>query len=136
MSRGGFFSWGNAAPLLLLFVGFLVIGVLSSASALAIRIKADPELTTGELQSQIDTSIAIMVMSILFSLIGATLYHNSFATSGIGMMFIIFGLFLLWPVSAVLAVRGRGVGRERLLVGHGLIALLVSGLLLSILIHG
>jgi hypothetical protein len=54
---------------------------------------------------------------------------------GTGTMLAIAGMFLLWPVSAVLAVRGRGVGRSVLLIGHSLIALFVIVLLLSVLIH-
>jgi hypothetical protein len=135
MSGGGFFSYGNAAPLLLLFVGLVVVGLLAAIAAIAIRLTADSELTRGESQPQIDSSIAILAISVLLSTIGAILYHYSPAESGIAIMFIIVGIFLLWPVSVVLAVRGRGSGREALLVGHGLIALLVLVLLLSILIY-
>jgi hypothetical protein len=135
MSGGGFFSYGNADPLLLLLAGFVVVGLLAAVAAIAIRLSADSELTTGESQPQVDSSIALLVISVLLSIIGAVLYHYSPAESGIAMVFIIVGIFLLWPVSALLAVRGRGSGREALLVGHGLIALLVLVLLLSILIH-
>jgi hypothetical protein len=135
MSSGGFFSYGNAAPLLLLFGGTVVIGFISALAAIAIRLRADSELTTGELQPQIDSSIVILVISVLLSVIGAVLYHNSSAESEKWMMLVIVGIFLLWPVSAVVTVRGKGAGREVLLMGHGLIATLVALLLLSIFIH-
>ena len=135
MSDGGFFSYGYAAPLLLLFAGTVVIGLLSSVAAIAVRLRAGSEFTTGESQSQIDTSIVILVISSLLSILGAFLYHNSSAETGIGMMLIIVGICLLWPVSAVLTFRGRGAGREVLLAGHGLIAFLVAVLLLSVIIH-
>src|ERR1700733_13264756 len=116
MSGGGFFSYGNADPLLLLLAGFVVVGLLAAVAAIAIRLSADSELTTGESQPQVDSSIALLVISVLLSIIGAVLYHYSPAESGIAMVFIIVGIFLLWPVSALLAVRGRGSGREALLV--------------------
>jgi hypothetical protein len=116
-------------------VGSIVIELFSAIAAIAIRLRADSDLTTGELQSQIDVSIVFLLISVLLSIIGAVIYHNSRAESGLGEMFIIVGIFLLWPVSAALTVRGRGAGREALLVGHGLTALLMSVLLLSIFIH-
>jgi hypothetical protein len=133
MFDGGFFSYGNAAPLLLLFAGTVVIGLFSAVTAIAVRLRADSELTTGESQPQIDGSIAILMISGLASILGAIIYH--YWDDGIGSMLAVVGIFILWPVSAVLAIRGRGVGREVLLVGHGLIALLVAILLLSVLIH-
>ena len=51
------------------------------------------------------------------------------------MLLAVVGVFILWPLSAAFGLRGRGAGREPLMVGHGLIAVLMVVLLLSILVH-
>jgi hypothetical protein len=131
---GGFFAFSNAGPLLLLFFGAVVIGAFTSAAAILIRLRADSELTSGESQQQIDTSIIILVISSVLSIVGAYLYHWT-TEYGTGMLLAIVGIFLLWPLSAVFGFRGRGAGREVLVVGHGLIAVLMVMLLLCILVH-
>jgi hypothetical protein len=129
----GWFSVGLAGPLALLFLGFLAIGLLFSGASIVVRQRADYELTAGKSQRKIDWAIAILVVSNLLSILGGYLYHNSSAETGAGMMLFIFAIFLLWPVSAILTLRGRGAGRKVLLVGHGLIALLISVVLLSVI---
>jgi hypothetical protein len=99
-----------------------------------VRLRADSELTAGESQPRIDSAIAILAISVALSILGAIIYHN--LDDGAGMVLVIVGIFLLWPVSAVLAIRGRGVGRSVLLMGHGLIALWLAVILLTVLIHG
>jgi hypothetical protein len=133
MAGNGIFSLGLIAPLLLLFVGPVGIGLLCSVVAIVVRRRADSELSSGESQSQIDTSIALLAISALLS--ACSLIPTRDAVFGTGTTLAIIGMFLLWPVSAVLAIRGRGVGRKVLLVGHGLIAVWVLVLVLSILIH-
>jgi hypothetical protein len=135
MFSGGLFALGEAGPLLFLFLGPSVIGLLFSGAAIFVRLRADSEATAGETQPKIDTAIAVFAISGLLSILGLIL-NRYWVDTGTGMMLAIVGIFLLLPVSAVLAIRGRGAGREVLLVGHGLVALLVSVLLLSILIHG
>ncbi|MGA3048754.1 MAG: hypothetical protein ABSD67_19130 [Terracidiphilus sp.] len=133
MFVGGFFSYGNATPLLLLLAGTVIIGLSSSGTAIFARIRADADLTAGESQSEIDTAIGIFVISWVLSIFGAFLYHHGL--DGIGQLLVIVGTFVLWPISAFLSLRGRGVGRNELLVGHGLIGLLMAILLLAILVH-
>ena len=133
MSGNGIFSLGLIGPMLLLFVGPVAIGLLFSGLAIFVRLRATSELSSGESQSQIDSSIAVLTISVLLSVGGVIIFRNGMY--GTGTMLAIAGMFLLWPVSAVLAVRGRGVGRSVLLIGHSLIALFVIVLLLSVLIH-
>jgi hypothetical protein len=135
MSGGGFFSFGNADPLLLIFLGEVLIALSFSAAAIAVRFRADPGLAVEDSQPHIDLAIGIFAISGLLSILGAILYHNWAAETGNGMMLIIVGTFVLWPLSAFLTLRGRGVGRSVLLVGHSLIATWVSIFLLAILIH-
>jgi hypothetical protein len=135
MFSDGLFSVGLAGPLLILFLGFLAFGLLFSGASVVVRLRADSEFTAGKSQRKIDWAIAILVISSLLSILGGYLYHNSSAETGTGMMLFIVGIFLLWPVSAILTIRGRGAGRRVLLVGHGLIALLIAVLLLSVIIY-
>ena len=129
----GWFSVGLVGPLALLFLGFLAIGLLFSGASIVVRRRPDSEPAAARSQRKIDWAIAILVVSNLSSILGGYIYHNSAAETGTGMMFVIFGMFLLWPVSAILTLRGRGAGRKVLLVGHGLIALLISVVLLSVI---
>jgi len=99
-----------------------------------VRLRADSEHAAGESQPQIDLAITFLAISVALSILGAIIYQNW--DDGIGSMLAIAGIFLLWPVSAALAILGRGVGRSVLLVGHGLIALWLVAIFLSILIHG
>jgi hypothetical protein len=134
MSGNGIFSMGLIGPLLLLFVGPVGIGLLCSVAAIVVRRRADSELTSGESQSQIDTSIGLLAISTLLSV--CAVMPSREGGFGAGTTLAVVGTFLLWPVSAVLAIRGKGVGRKILLVGHGLIAAWVLVLLLSMLIQG
>jgi hypothetical protein len=133
MVGNGILSSGLIGPLILLFLGHVVIGLLFSGVATAARISADSRLAAGKSQAKIDLAIAILASSELLQILGACLLHSD---AGLGIGFLVVGLFLLWPASVVLAILGRGAGRRVLLVGHGLIALLVAVLLLSVLIHG
>jgi hypothetical protein len=133
MAGDGIFSMGLIGPLLLLFVGPVGIGLICSVVAIVMRLRADSEFSSGESQPQIDTSIALLAISTLLSV--CALMPSRGAVFGAGTTLAIVGTFLLWPVSAVLAIRGRGVGRKVLLVGHGLIAAWLLVLVLSILIH-
>lgn len=133
MFSDGLFSVGLAGPLFLLFLGFLAIGIPFSSAAIVVRLRADSELTAGKLQRKIDWAIASLAISGVLPILGGVLSHYGFF--GTGMILAGVGILLLWPASAVLVVRGRGAGREALLVGHGLIALLVVVLFLSVLIH-
>ena len=133
MFSSSLFALGLILPLLLLFVGHVAIGLLFSGAAIVARFQADSEPAAARSQRKIDWAIAILVVSNLSSILGGYIYHNSAAETGTGMMFVIFGIFLLWPVSAILTLRGRGAGRKVLLVGHGLIALLISVVLLSVI---
>jgi hypothetical protein len=134
MFSNGLFSLGLAGPLLLLFLGPAAIGLMFSGAAIVVRLRADSEHAAGESQPQIDLAITFLAISVALSILGAIIYQNW--DDGIGSMLAIAGIFLLWPVSAALAIRGRGVGRSVLLVGHGLIALWLVAIFLSILIHG
>ena len=98
-----------------------------------VRLRGDSELTAGESQSEIDAAIGIFVISLVLSIFGAFLYHHGL--DGIGQLLVIVGIFLMWPISAFLSVRGKGVGRNELLVGHALIGLWMAILLFAILIH-
>ncbi len=115
-----------------IFLGPVVIGLLFAVTAIVVRLRADSELTLGESQPQIDSAIVVLVISMVLSILGAVLYHYT----GGWEMLVAAGLFLLCPVSAVLAILGRGVGRNVLLLGHGLIALWMAVIVIAVLIHG
>jgi hypothetical protein len=134
MFSSSLFALGLILPLLLLFVGHVAIGLLFSGAAIVARFQADSEPAAARSQRKIDWAIAILAASVLSSILGACLVHieNKLV---IAECLIIVGWFFLWPVSAVLAVEGRGVARRTLLVGHGLIALLLVGLLICVCIH-
>ena len=134
MFSDSLFALGWAGPLLVLFLLFLVIGLPCSGAAIVVRIEADSEATAGKLQRKIDWAIAILAISGLLPILGGVLVHYGF--HGTGMILASFGIFLLWPVSGVLAIRGRGAGRRVLLVGHGLRGHSVGILLLIVLVHG
>lgn len=133
MFSGGLFSVGLAGPLLLLSLGFLVFGFLFAIIAIGVRLRADIELTSGESQRKIDLAIALLVISGVLPILGGVL--SRYGSFGLGMILASVGVFILWPVSASLAVRGRGAGRAALLMGHGLIALCAVVLILSVVIH-
>jgi hypothetical protein len=132
MSGNGIFSLGFAGPLILLFLGFVAIGLSFSGGAVVVRQRADSEHMAGKSQTKIDISIAILAISALLPIFAGVISH--FGAYGAGIILAVIGPFLFWPVSAVLAIRGKGAGRRVLLVGHGLIALLVAVLLLIVLI--
>ena len=132
MFSNGLFSLGLILPLLLLFVGNVAIGVLFSGAAIVVRIRDSSSLAARASQRKIDWAIAILASSELLSIVGASLLHID---AGLAIGLLLVGFFLLWPISAVLAIWGRGTGRRVLLLGHALIALLVAVLLLSTWIH-
>jgi hypothetical protein len=133
VSGDGIFSLGLIGPLALLFLGSLAIGLLVSGVVIVVRLRADSKLLSTKSQSQIDSSIALFVISESLSVIGGIIFRNG--EYGAGIKFAIAGIFILWPVSAVLAIVGRGVGRKVLLIGHALIALWVVVLVLIMSIY-
>jgi hypothetical protein len=132
MSGNGIFTLGLLGPLALLYVGQVVIGLLFSGMVIIERLRADTEQLSGQSQSKVDSSIAVLVISELLSICGGIVFHNG--EYGTGMNLALIGIFLLWPVSAVLAILGKGAGRRVLLVGHALIALWIIFIFLAILI--
>jgi hypothetical protein len=133
MFTDGLFSLGLAGPLLVLVLGHLAIGLLFSGAAIVHRLRSGSEPAAAGPQRKIDWAIAILAASGILSIVGATFFHFG---SEVGIWLFVVGLLFLWPVSAVLAIVGRGVGRVQLFVGHGLIALLVVSLVLAVWIHG
>jgi len=134
MFSHGLFSLGLILPFILLFLGFVTIGFSFSGVAIAVRLQADSESTAGKLQSKIDLSIAILAVSALMPILAIVLSHYG-AYYNAGIVLAMIGLLMLWPVSAMLAIRGRGAGRMVLLVGHGLIAIWIVVIVVSILIN-
>lgn len=133
MFSGGLFSVGLAGPLLVLFLSFLAIGIPFSVAAIAVRLRTALKTPTGNGQRKIDWGIAVLAISGVMPILGGVLSH--YGLFRIGMIVAGVGIVFLWPVSAVLAVRGNGAGRGALLVAHGLLALLSGLLFLSVLIH-
>lgn len=127
------FSLGLITPLLLLFAGYVAIGVLFAVAATIARLRAVPDLKVRNSQLKIDLAIVILASSELLAILGGSILHKDMTT---GLRLVGVGMFLLWPVSALLALWGRGAGRRVLLVGHGLIALLATVLFLIVWIHG
>jgi hypothetical protein len=87
-------------------------------------------------QLKIDWALGILATSGLLPILGFVSYYFCLGSWTTWMIPTMIAIFLLWPVSAVLAIWGTGVGRLQLLVGHGLIALLMASLLLTAWIHG
>jgi len=134
MSGNGIFSMGLAGPLILLVLGQVAIGLLFSGAAIVATLRADSELRAGKSLTKTKVSIVILVVSALLPILAGALSRYG-AYYGAATILALIGPLLLWPLSAVLAIWGRGAGRRVLLVGHGLIAAWVSLLLLIILIH-
>ena len=123
MFTGGFFALGLMGPIAYLILGFIVIALLFSGAAVATSFRSNSGRKGVESQPRIDWAIGVLGISGLLSILGASFLINDVST---GTKLLALGLFLLWPVSAVLAIVGRGVGRKVLLVGHALIALWVG----------
>ena len=68
------------------------------------------------------------------SIVGGAVYVKG--AIGMGAIRTLVGVFILWPVSGLIPMLGRGAGRRLLLAGRGLIALLMVSLLLAVWIHG
>jgi hypothetical protein len=135
MFSDNLFSFGLAGPLGLLVLGVPVIGLLCSGVAIKVRIRMDSGLTKCDSQPKIDWSIGVLATSNLLQILGLISYYG-FESWETWKILVIISIFILCPISALLAILGRGVGRRVLLVGHGLIALWVAVILLMILIHG
>jgi hypothetical protein len=133
MFSNGLFSLGLIFPLLLLFIGHVAIGLLFSGAAIVVKLRTNFGLAARQSQWKIDWAIVILVSSELSLIIGTSLLHEDVS---LGIRFVGAGLFVLWPISAVLVVFGSGVGRRVLLVGQVLITLWVAVVLLIIWAHG
>ena len=138
MSGNWILSLGITTPMILLFLALLLIsfvvgGLSVSGAVIVARLRADSELTAGKSQAKIDVSVAILAVSALLPILAGTISRYG-AYYGAAMILAVIGPLLLWPVSAVLAIRGSGVGRRVLLVGNRLIAVLVALLVLIPLI--
>jgi hypothetical protein len=138
MSGDWISSLGITTPMILLFLallllGFVAVGLSVSVAVIVARRRADSELKAGKSQAKIDLSIAILAISALLPILAGALSRYG-AYYGAAIILAAIGPLLLWPVSAVLAIRGRGAGRRVLLVGHGLIAVMVALLILIPLI--
>ena len=114
--------------LALLLMGFVGIGLSFSGATIIARRRGNSEFTAEKSRAKIDTSTSLLAVSALLPLFAGAL--SRFGASTAALMLLPIGPLLLWPISAVFAIRGRGAGRRVLLVGHGLIALLVASLIL------
>lgn len=133
MSGEGIFSLGLIGPMAILFLGFQLIGVPFAIVAIATIARAKNK-NSGKSHPTIDLSLRVFILSLALSIVGWILVR--YGAFFWGPALAIFAIFLLWPISALLALRGGArAGRRILLVGHGLIAILVSLLLSSVLIH-
>jgi hypothetical protein len=138
MSGDGMSSLGLTAPLILLFLailfmGFVATGLFFSGAAIVVRLRPDSEATSGKTPPQIYASIAVLAVSALLPILAGFLSHYGAYRAEI--MLTAIGPFLLWPISVMLAIRGRGAGRRILLVGHRLIALWVAFIGITTLIY-
>lgn len=133
MSGDGIFSLGLVGPLILLFLGHVLIGLLSSGTAIVLRLRASSELTARKSQSKVSWAIATLIGSELLSILGGRLLHWDIR---LGARLLVVGLFLVWPVSGVLTIFGKGPGRRVMLVGHSVILLWIVLIFLLIWAHG
>jgi hypothetical protein len=114
--------------LALLLLSFVAIGLSFSGATIVARQRGNSEITAGKSYARIDMSAALLVVSALLPLLAGVL--SRFGASTAALMLLSIGPLLLWPISVVFAIRGRGASRRVLLVGHGLIAFLVALLIL------
>jgi len=134
MAGNGIYSLGLLGPLFLLYSGFVLVGVAFSGTAIAIRLRAGTAFGAEKLQFKIDLSIVIFAASVMASICGGMLSHGGNYVAGVRCFFV--SMFLLWPLSAVLAILGKGTSRRTLLIGHGLIALfMVISVVMSVIIY-
>ena len=133
MVGNGISSLGITTPLILLILallllGFVAIGLSFSGAASVARLRGNSGLTADKSQAKIDFATAILAISALLPVLAGVL--SRLGAYAAGLVLAPIGPLLLWPVSAVLAIRGRGAGRRVLLMGHRLLALLVALLIL------
>ena len=132
MFSNSFFGLGVILPILVLFLGYVSIGVISAGIAVFATVRARSKPVTGTSRSKVYWPIAALICSEASSILGFLLIPNEMKQ---GIVLVGIGLLILWPVSAGLAIWGRGVARRTLLVGHGLIAVWICIILLMIWIH-
>jgi hypothetical protein len=129
MLSNGLFALGFAGPLILFWLGHAVIGITFAVAAILTRRRANPRAKNIGRPDRILWAIAILACAELASILGASFLH---VDGQIGAIIVAIGLFVLWPVSAILSLLGRGAtGQKVLLLGHGLIAFGTCVLLLA-----
>lgn len=132
MFSNSFFGLGAILPILALFLGYVSIGLCTAGIAVYVAIRASPKPVTRTSQRKAYWPIAALICSETSSVLGFLCFPKEI---NLGIVLLGIGLLLLWPVSAALAIWGRGVARKSLLVGHGLIAVWICIMLLTICIH-
>jgi hypothetical protein len=132
MFSGNFFGLGAILPFLSLLLGYVVVGVIVSVTAVVATLRANAMPVVQLSRQSMYWSIGVLVCSEISTVVGACLIHSEL---DLGLMLIRVGFLFLWPVSAALAIWERGVARKTLLVGHGIIAAWTCIMLLSIVVH-
>ncbi len=128
------FALGLVGPLLLLVGGFVVIGLAFSIIVFVIRRRSRDESIANTNGRKVDWATALLASAALLPIVAGIL--SSLGSHGAGFTLLCFVCFLLWPVSAVFTLLGKGTGRGLLLMAHGLIVLWSTAILLLIWIHG
>jgi hypothetical protein len=134
MYSNGLFSLGMVGPIGLLCLGMPAFELMLWGIVLVVRVQMGSKLRPEKRNVNLEWAIRTLVVSSLFPVLGFICEYN-----GYYLYFLILsemGIFLLWPISAVLTILGKGVGRRLLLGGHGIIALFVLALFLSVRSHG
>lgn len=130
MFSNGLFSMGLAGPLVLLGFCIPAVELLLSAIALLVRHHSAHEFITKTSRMRSGGAVLSLVIAGLLPICG----FIADTVGGFGLFHICaeIEILLLWPVSVVLVFGTRGVERKILLIGHGVIAFLVSAILISI----
>jgi hypothetical protein len=111
-----------------------MIELLFSGVVIVVRGRRDFKFKLEKTNSNLERAIRTLVVSGLFPVLGLICEMCGFFRSF--LIFTEIGIFILWPISAVLTILGKGVGRRLLLGGHGTIASFLFAIFWSVRSHG
>ena len=128
------FALGLVGPLLLLVVGFIIMGLLFSGAALMSRCRSGFTNTGKKGEWTMNWAIRALAGAAVAPILAGVISH--FGAQGTALGLTVLSFVALWPASIVLTFLADGAGRGLLLFGHGLIALWVIVIISLICIHG
>jgi len=134
MFSNDLFSLGLTGPIVLLCLGVPTVELLFAGIVIVVRSRLGSKMLLSNADSNSLWAIRVLVISGLFPIFGLTCEVFGFYRSSELLTEI--GIFVLWPLSAVLTIVGKGVGRRAILGGHGIIAAILFAIFWSVKSHG